>query len=730
MTGWKIIFNRKGIVMNKKYIISFALSLVAIFGMANVSYAAEEENTEKSFREQISDSFTNFKEEFFGLLSGEESQTPPQDEGDSEIDNETQAPEESENGEVEDADQIDISNPGSGTGWISEDNVITFDSAANGKTYELTGETSEVRIVIPEGVQVELILNDVSISNELSPIELQGNAEVTLHLEDGTKNEIICTNTSKTNINVAGITVPETATLIIEGEGQLNVQGGTNGAGIGGGRKETCGTVDINTGTVNVVAGEGAAGIGGGYKGNGGEISIEEAATVTSVSSGTSPAIADTDEVNDAENPTNIVNALGEIPVSDTVNTTLQMSDESNEYASEMTLPANYQNFAFTTGAYSGGVSVTALDENTTISNTQLESSTSFTTQDASFSTLIEVTFDAQGGTEVPSVEVSEDGAVEEPEIPVKEGFTFTGWYTESACENLFDFSSPVTESMTLYAGWNSVPVAENDAFKTVENQILEDETVAEGDTDVEGDALTYAVETDVENGILELSEDGTFSYTPNDDFSGTDTFTYVVKDENGGSASAEVKIRVTPVADESAVTEEQEPVEEPQPAEELQPSEEEIASTEAEDNEETDLNTDTDSDGLSDAEEVDLGTDPAVYDTDQDGLSDGDEVFIGTDPLNVDTDGDGFTDGDEIENGTNPFQVDEVAGTSEESAGTTAEDSEQATEETENVDTSEEPKQLQARVLPVVIISVGVTWFILNRRDKKRREKENQDVE
>ena len=64
----------------------------------------------------------------------------------------------------------------------------------------------------------------------------------------------------------------------------------------------------------------------------------------------------------------------------------------------------------------------------------------------------------------------------------------------------------------------------------------------------------------------------------------------------------------------------------------------------------------DTDSDGLTDAEEKILGTDPTKTDTDGDGLSDYEEVKIyHTNPLLADTDGDGFTDGNEVKNGYNP---------------------------------------------------------------------------
>ncbi|NIP97482.1 MAG: hypothetical protein GWO24_30250, partial [Akkermansiaceae bacterium] len=80
----------------------------------------------------------------------------------------------------------------------------------------------------------------------------------------------------------------------------------------------------------------------------------------------------------------------------------------------------------------------------------------------------------------------------------------------------------------------------------------------------------------------------------------------------------------------------------------------------------------DSDGDGLSDGEELDLGTDPTDPDTDGDGIDDGDEVdgsrnpFTGifndpdaplpdppgdpTDPLDPDTDGDGLFDGDEVD--------------------------------------------------------------------------------
>lgn len=68
------------------------------------------------------------------------------------------------------------------------------------------------------------------------------------------------------------------------------------------------------------------------------------------------------------------------------------------------------------------------------------------------------VTFAVDGGSEVEAQKIVKNEentqTVTEPESPVKEGYDFTGWYINDHLTEQYDFSQPVTEDKTLYAGW------------------------------------------------------------------------------------------------------------------------------------------------------------------------------------------------------------------------------------------------------------------------------------
>ena len=68
------------------------------------------------------------------------------------------------------------------------------------------------------------------------------------------------------------------------------------------------------------------------------------------------------------------------------------------------------------------------------------------------------VTFDSKGGTDVAAQKQEYGELLVLPEPPTREGYTFTGWYTDSACFELWDIENRTIEAdLTLYAGWEKL---------------------------------------------------------------------------------------------------------------------------------------------------------------------------------------------------------------------------------------------------------------------------------
>ena len=74
-----------------------------------------------------------------------------------------------------------------------------------------------------------------------------------------------------------------------------------------------------------------------------------------------------------------------------------------------------------------------------------------------------DVTFDADGGRFEDGersfiLSVSHGSSISETDIPepIRSGFDFTGWYLDDTCIERFDFATPITGDMTLYAGWEA----------------------------------------------------------------------------------------------------------------------------------------------------------------------------------------------------------------------------------------------------------------------------------
>lgn len=70
-------------------------------------------------------------------------------------------------------------------------------------------------------------------------------------------------------------------------------------------------------------------------------------------------------------------------------------------------------------------------------------------------STECTVSFESNGGTEVPEQFVQYGETIDKPENPVREGYVFTGWFKDIGRTQPWDFDVDVVEgNMTLYAGW------------------------------------------------------------------------------------------------------------------------------------------------------------------------------------------------------------------------------------------------------------------------------------
>lgn len=65
------------------------------------------------------------------------------------------------------------------------------------------------------------------------------------------------------------------------------------------------------------------------------------------------------------------------------------------------------------------------------------------------------VVFNSNGGSACNTKFVATaDGKLVKPADPTRDGYTFGGWYTDEACTRAYDFATPVSADLTLYAKW------------------------------------------------------------------------------------------------------------------------------------------------------------------------------------------------------------------------------------------------------------------------------------
>lgn len=197
------------------------------------------------------------------------------------------------------------------------------------------------------------------------------------------------------------------------------------------------------------------------------------------------------------------------------------------------------------------------------------------------------VIFDAMDGSGIVSQSVSPGQTVSVPDEPERENSSFMGWYPSEGFAFRFDFNTPISRDITLYAKW-----WDNNDTTDSDNDGMPDELEMTYGTD------PFDPDTD-NDGLTDWDEINWLGYNP------------LAKDTNGNGVND---------GDEDA--------------------DNDGLTNILEGNYGTNMIvSDTDHDGLTDSEEVmTYNTDPLNPDTDGDGVNDGVEVAIGSDPLTAET--------------------------------------------------------------------------------------------
>ena len=112
--------------------------------------------------------------------------------------------------------------------------------------------------------------------------------------------------------------------------------------------------------------------------------------------------------------------------------------------------------------------------------------------------------------------------------------------------------SSTSTQNFNILIGdANEQPAAIGEHFVVDQFDALNIVTggVLQNDSDIDGNVLSVVLVSGPANGILHMNLDGTFQYVPNEDFFGTDTFSYSASDGNLQSDPIQVTITVLPAS-------------------------------------------------------------------------------------------------------------------------------------------------------------------------------------
>jgi hypothetical protein len=134
-----------------------------------------------------------------------------------------------------------------------------------------------------------------------------------------------------------------------------------------------------------------------------------------------------------------------------------------------------------------------------------------------------------------------------------KANFNGTDSFTFKVSDKIVE--SAVATALITVKPVNDRPVAKDDSVTTKEDAKISSIDVLKNDTDIENDELKVKSVTQGKNGSVSINSDGTLSYTPKENFYGSDAFTYTISDGNGGTDAAAVRVEIEAVNDAPTFT-------------------------------------------------------------------------------------------------------------------------------------------------------------------------------
>ncbi|WP_434762799.1 tandem-95 repeat protein [Vibrio fortis] len=151
---------------------------------------------------------------------------------------------------------------------------------------------------------------------------------------------------------------------------------------------------------------------------------------------------------------------------------------------------------------------------------------------------------------------IERDGEETIPETEfVTSGFESLGLSETQSLTLLDSFRAFASEnSAPDIVSFNGSSVSDTLTVSTNEDTALSGQFEA---TDADGDAVTFSMGQAPQNGQLVIDEDGSWTYTPNADYNGSDSFTVIVSDGQGGTDTITINVDVTPVNDTPTLVDE-----------------------------------------------------------------------------------------------------------------------------------------------------------------------------